>query len=98
MKPIGLREPKYSPFGPGRVDRPWTGFAAPAVDPTVRSVEGDEVGPAKEAAEERWRAAREKVLGEPLTQAERAILIDKCQKHRTKRQVNLGKVLVFDSI
>ncbi|ONK73955.1 uncharacterized protein A4U43_C03F1310 [Asparagus officinalis] len=50
-----------------------------------------EVGPAKEAAEERWRAAREKVLGEPLTQAERAMLIDKCQKHRTKRQVNLGR-------
>ncbi|XP_020255439.1 LOW QUALITY PROTEIN: CRS2-associated factor 1, mitochondrial-like [Asparagus officinalis] len=88
VKPIGLREPKYSPFGPGRVDRSWTGFAAPAVDPTVRSVE---VGPAKEAAEERWRAAREKVLGEPLTQAERAMLIDKCQKHRTKRQVNLGR-------
>lgn len=92
VKPIGLREPKYSPFGPGRVDRPWTGFSAPAVDPTVRSVDGgDEVGAAKEAEEERRRAMREKVLGEPLTDAERGFLIEKCQKHRTKRQVNLGR-------
>ncbi|KMZ68289.1 CRS2-associated factor 1 [Zostera marina] len=29
VKPSGLREPKYSPFGPGRVDRIWTGLSAP---------------------------------------------------------------------
>ncbi|PWA51179.1 RNA-binding CRS1 / YhbY (CRM) domain-containing protein [Artemisia annua] len=33
VRPIGLREPKYSPFGPGKVDRVWTGVCAPAVDP-----------------------------------------------------------------
>ena len=42
VRPIGLREPKYSPFGPGRLDREWTGVCAPAVDPKVNSVEGSE--------------------------------------------------------
>lgn len=89
VKPIGLREPKYSPFGPGRVDRPWTGVCAPAADPTVRSV--DEEGPSTAELEEKWRKTRERILGEPLTPAERAFLIEKCQKNRTKRQVNLGR-------
>ncbi|GJZ53805.1 putative reverse transcriptase domain-containing protein [Tanacetum coccineum] len=35
VRPIGLREPKYSPFGPGKLDRVWTGVCAPAVDPTL---------------------------------------------------------------
>ncbi|KAH7577827.1 hypothetical protein JRO89_XS01G0304700 [Xanthoceras sorbifolium] len=37
VRPIGLREPKFSPFGPGRLDREWTGVCAPAVDPKARS-------------------------------------------------------------
>ena len=37
VRPIGLREPKYSPFGPDRLDRQWTGVCAPAVDPKVKS-------------------------------------------------------------
>ncbi|XP_008809514.2 CRS2-associated factor 1, mitochondrial isoform X1 [Phoenix dactylifera] len=89
VKPIGLREPKYSPFGPGRLDRPWTGVCAPAVDSTVRSV--DEEGPSNVELEEKWRKTRERILGEPLTPAERAFLVEKCQKNRTKRQVNLGR-------
>ncbi|KAG1342439.1 CRS2-associated factor 1, mitochondrial [Cocos nucifera] len=89
VKPIGLREPKYSPFGPGRLDRPWTGVCAPAVDPTVTSVDGE--GPCNAELEEKWGKTRERILGEPLTPAERAFLVDKCQKNRTKRQVNLGR-------
>ncbi|XP_072985709.1 CRS2-associated factor 1, mitochondrial-like isoform X1 [Typha latifolia] len=90
VKPIGLREPKYSPFGPGRVDRPWTGLCAPAVDPTLRSVDGDD--PSAAAVDlEKAKKLREKILGEPLTPAERAFLIEKCQRNRTKRQVNLGR-------
>jgi len=40
--------------------------------------------------EERRRVTREKLLGEPLTEAERKIVVDKCQRHKTKRQINLG--------
>ncbi|MQL85412.1 hypothetical protein Taro_017951 [Colocasia esculenta] len=92
VKPIGLREPKYSPFGPDRIDRFWTGNCAPAVDPTVRSVDGDgggDGGDGKKGASR--RKSREEILGEPLTPAEMKILVEKCQRHRTKRQVNLGR-------
>ncbi|GLU00544.1 hypothetical protein SLE2022_404430 [Rubroshorea leprosula] len=34
VRPIGLRGPKYSPFGPGRLDREWTGVCAPIVAST----------------------------------------------------------------
>ncbi|KAJ6801252.1 CRS2-associated factor 1, mitochondrial-like [Iris pallida] len=91
IKPIGLREPRYSPFGPGRVDRDWTGICAPASDPTVRSVDAEAGPDTEEVAKEKARRAREKVQGEPLTHEERASLVDKCQKHKTKRQVNLGR-------
>ncbi|KAL6659381.1 hypothetical protein ACP70R_003421 [Stipagrostis hirtigluma subsp. patula] len=91
-KPIGLREPKYSPFGPDRLDRPWTGLCAPAVDATLRDVAAEDPLPAAERdLEETRRRERERVLGEPLTPAERAFLVDKCQKNRTKRQINLGR-------
>ncbi|XP_066325919.1 CRS2-associated factor 1, mitochondrial-like [Miscanthus floridulus] len=91
-KPIGLREPRYSPFGPGRLDRPWRGLCAPAVDATLRDVEAEDPLPdAERGLEEARRRERERVLGEPLTPAERAFLVDKCQKNRTKRQINLGR-------
>ncbi|CAO2205916.1 unnamed protein product [Urochloa humidicola] len=91
-KPIGLREPKYSPFGPGRLDRPWTGLCAPAVDATLRDVAADDPLPdAERGLEEARRKERERVLGEPLTPAERTFLVEKCQKNRTKRQINLGR-------
>lgn len=86
VRPIGLREPKYSPFGPGRLDREWTGVCAPAVDPKARSVEGAE----DPKLEEKGRMMREKVQGHPLSEAERKILVDKCLRHKTKRQINLG--------
>ncbi|KAK6119413.1 hypothetical protein DH2020_046843 [Rehmannia glutinosa] len=85
VRPIGLREPKYSPFGPGRVDRVWTGVCAPAVDPKVGSAE------VENDLEEKRRLMRERVQGESLTNAERKALVERCQRHKTKRQINLGR-------
>ncbi|KAK6162431.1 hypothetical protein DH2020_002272 [Rehmannia glutinosa] len=85
VRPIGLREPKYSPFGLGRVDRVWTGVCAPAVDPKVGSTE------VENDLEEKRRLMRERVQGEPLTNAERKALVERCQRHKTKRQINLGR-------
>ncbi|XP_042048538.1 CRS2-associated factor 1, mitochondrial-like [Salvia splendens] len=85
VRPIGLREPKYSPFGPGRVDRVWTGVCAPAVDPKVGSagVDGE--------LEEKRREMREMVLGEPLTNAERKAIVERFQRPKAKMQINLGR-------
>ncbi|XP_049351915.1 CRS2-associated factor 1, mitochondrial [Solanum verrucosum] len=85
VRPIGLREPKYSPFGPGKLDRVWTGVCAPVVDPKVGSPEDEKT------VEEKRRVARERIQGEPLTNAERKALVERCQRHKTKRQVNLGR-------
>ncbi|EOX96131.1 hypothetical protein QUC31_005405 [Theobroma cacao] len=87
VRPIGLREPKYSPFGPGRLDREWTGVCAPAVDPKVKSVDGSE----DPKLEEKRRLLRERIQGTPLIEAERKILVGKCQRNKTKRQINLGR-------
>lgn len=91
VRPIGLREPKYSPFGPSRLDREWTGVCAPAVDRKVRSVEDAEAEGEDLKLEEKRRQIRERVQGEPLTVAERKILVEKCQRLKTKSQVNLGR-------
>jgi hypothetical protein len=40
--------------------------------------------------EEKRRMMRERVQGHPLSEAERKILVDKCLRHKTKRQINLG--------
>ncbi|KAF8028429.1 hypothetical protein BT93_E1135 [Corymbia citriodora subsp. variegata] len=88
VRPIGLREPKYSPFGPGRVNRDWTGVCAPVVDRKARSVDEGAEDP---KLEEKRKAIRESIQGEPLTGAERKILVERCQRHRTKRQINLGR-------
>ncbi|KAG7545530.1 RNA-binding CRM domain [Arabidopsis suecica] len=87
VRPIGLREPKYSPFGPDRLDREWTGVCAPAVDPKVESVDGVE----DPKLEEKRRKVREKIQGASLTEAERKFLVELCQRNKTKRQVNLGR-------
>ncbi|KAK3035624.1 hypothetical protein RJ639_033152 [Escallonia herrerae] len=88
VRPIGLREPKYSPFGPQRLDRVWTGVCAPAVDLKVGSVEEGKEDP---NLEEKRRVMRAKIQGESLTGAERKALVEKCQRNRTKRQINLGR-------
>ncbi|OAY49257.1 CRS2-associated factor 1, mitochondrial [Manihot esculenta] len=87
VRSIGLREPKYSPFGPGRLDRVWTGICAPAVDPKVKSLDGID----NPNFEEKRSRMREEVQGEPLTNAERKILVENCQRNRTKKQINLGR-------
>ncbi|XP_057442831.1 CRS2-associated factor 1, mitochondrial isoform X2 [Lotus japonicus] len=87
VRPIGLREPKYSPFGPDRLDRPWTGVCAPAVDPKVECLEGGE----DLKLEEERKKKRGVIQGEPLTSAERKALVLQCERRKTKRQVNMGR-------
>lgn len=55
------------------------------VDPKVGSPEDEKT------VEEKRRVARERIQGEPLTNAERKALVERCQRHKTKRQVNLGR-------
>ncbi|KAK4439806.1 CRS2-associated factor 2, mitochondrial [Sesamum alatum] len=77
VEPIGFREPKrFSPFGPGRIDRKWTGTRAPA----------EQKPDLEKLAEE-----RERVLGEPLSEEEVAELVEKYRHSNCSRQINLGK-------
>nr|GMC76544.1 CRS2-associated factor 2, mitochondrial [Ipomoea batatas] len=77
IEPIGFREPpKFSPFGPGRLDRKWTGTCAPAQSPPDL----------EKIAEE-----RQAVLGEPLSEEEIAELVEKYRHNNCSRQINLGK-------
>ncbi|KAK6149299.1 hypothetical protein DH2020_016824 [Rehmannia glutinosa] len=78
VEPIGFREPpRFSPFGPGRIDRKWNGTTAPAQQkPDLEKL----------AAEERQR-----VLGEPLSDEETAQLVEKYRHTNCSRQINLGK-------
>ncbi|XP_037454030.1 CRS2-associated factor 2, mitochondrial-like [Triticum dicoccoides] len=79
-KPIGFREPtRFSPFGPGHLDRPWDGVAAAA------STEGnreDVYG---------GLSRRDEVLGEALSEAEVAELVERYRHSDCSRQINLGK-------
>ncbi|PPS00404.1 hypothetical protein GOBAR_AA20265 [Gossypium barbadense] len=84
VRPIGLREPKYSPFGPGRLDREWTGVCAPAVDPKVKSLEGTE-DPNLEA---KRKLLRGRIQGAPLTEAERKFLVEKWRDGLTHNMLN----------
>ncbi|KNA21663.1 hypothetical protein SOVF_041190 [Spinacia oleracea] len=78
VEPIGFREPpRFSPFGPGRLDRKWTGTNAPAQ------------GEVEER--ERWEVERIRVLGEPLTEEEVAELVEKYRHNDCGRQINIGK-------
>ncbi|GER55316.1 RNA-binding CRS1 / YhbY (CRM) domain-containing protein [Striga asiatica] len=76
-KPIGFREPpKFSPFGPGRIDREWNGVCAPA----KHKLDADKLTEEKE-----------KILGDPLSDEEIAELVDKYRHSDCSRQINLGK-------
>ncbi|KAG8492598.1 hypothetical protein CXB51_010025 [Gossypium anomalum] len=77
LEPIGFREPKrFSPFGPGRLDREWTGTSAPVRDEVDSCL----------VEEERIR-----VLGDPLTEEEIEELVEKYRHSDCARQINLGK-------
>uniref|UniRef100_A0A0E0LS02 CRM domain-containing protein n=1 Tax=Oryza punctata TaxID=4537 RepID=A0A0E0LS02_ORYPU len=83
-RPIGFREPtRFSPFGPGRLDRPWDGVAAAAA--ATGRVGGDGEGAGAAAM------SREEVLGEPLTEEEVAQLVERYRHSDCSRQINLGK-------
>lgn len=60
------------------------------MDPKVKSVEGSE----DPKLEEKRRLLREPIQGMPLPEAERKFL-EKCQRNRTKRQINLGFLYSF---
>ncbi|KAI4320806.1 hypothetical protein MLD38_034251 [Melastoma candidum] len=80
LHPIGFREPpRFSPFGPGRLDREWTGTSAPA---------REGLGPAEQEvlAEERRR-----ICGDPLSEEEVAELVERYRHSDCNRQINLGK-------
>ncbi|KAL5542083.1 hypothetical protein UlMin_009793 [Ulmus minor] len=75
--PIGFREsPKFSPFGPGRLVRKWTGTSAP----TQQEVDLGKLD--KE---------RSRVLGDPLTEEEVSELVERYRHSDCSRQINLGK-------
>ncbi|XP_016514286.1 CRS2-associated factor 2, mitochondrial isoform X1 [Nicotiana tabacum] len=77
VEPIGFREPtRFSPFGPGRLDRKWTGTSAPRL----------QSGDLEKVAEE-----RRLVLGEPLSEEETAELVEKYRHDDCSRQINLGR-------
>ncbi|XP_006346224.1 CRS2-associated factor 2, mitochondrial [Solanum tuberosum] len=77
VEPIGFREPpRFSPFGPGRLDRKWTGTSAPCLQPVDL----------EKVAEERRR-----ILGEPLSEEETAELVEKYRHNDCSRQMNLGR-------
>lgn len=93
VRPIGLREAKYSPLGPNRLDRVRAGMCAPAVDPRLGSVDDGNEDP---KLEEKRSKMRERILGEPLTSAEKKALVDRCQRNRDNRQINLGMVILIE--
>lgn len=84
VKPIAFREtPKFSPFGPGRLDRKWTGTCAP-VD-----------GELEELTEEEAARKRKEVLGEDLNEDEVCELVERYRHSDCSRQINLGEFLLL---
>lgn len=81
IKPISFREsPKFSPFGPGRLDRKWTGTSAPVQHQVDRN---------------RFEEDRNRVLGAPLEDQEVAELVERYRHSDCSRQINLGIVVQF---
>ncbi|KAK7306982.1 hypothetical protein VNO77_39648 [Canavalia gladiata] len=77
IRPISFREsPKFSPFGPGRLDRKWTGTSAPVQQELDRKRDEEE---------------RNRVLGAPLNEEEVAELVERYRHSDCARQINLGK-------
>ncbi|KNA11888.1 hypothetical protein SOVF_130640 isoform B [Spinacia oleracea] len=104
VKPIGLREPAVTPFGPGTMPRPWTGrkplpgskkempqfdsFRVPP--PGKKGVKPvQKPGPYLPGSGPKYVISREEVLGGPLTADEVKDLVEGCKK--TSRQLNMGR-------
>ncbi|KAK6946886.1 hypothetical protein RJ641_000359, partial [Dillenia turbinata] len=84
IKPIGFPErPRFSPFGPGRLDRKWTGTSAPL----------EEVVDLVTVKEE-----REIVLGEPLSEDEVAELVERYRHSDCSLQINLARNGVYVNV
>lgn len=103
MKPIKLREPLVSPFGPQTMPKPWLGrrplppskkklpefdsFRLPP--PHKKGVKPVQApGPYLPGSGPKYVRSREEILGEPLTKEEIEVLIDGCRK--STRQLNMG--------
>ncbi|CAL5189227.1 unnamed protein product [Lathyrus oleraceus] len=77
IKPISFREsPKFSPFGPSRLDRKWTGTSAPVNHPVDLN---------------RIQEERNRILGAPLEDHEVSQLVERYRHSDCSRQINLGK-------
>ena len=77
VRPLGFREPpRFSPFGPGRLERRWNGVTAPAEG----KVDKDLVA--------KGRAA---VMGEPLDESEIEGLVERYRHDDCSRQINIGR-------
>ncbi|KAK4432997.1 CRS2-associated factor 1, chloroplastic [Sesamum alatum] len=104
VKPVKLREPLVSPFGPGTMAKPWLGrkplppskkklpefdsFQLPP--PHKKGVKPVQApGPFLPGSGPKYVGSREEVLGAPLTKEETADLIEGCKK--SKRQLNMGR-------
>lgn len=103
VKPVGLREEAYAPFGPTTMARPWTGRAPlPASKKAPREFDSFKLppphkkgvkpvqspGPYLAGSGPKYVRTREEILGEPLTKQERSEMIQSCKK--TQRQLNMG--------
>ncbi|XP_065849671.1 CRS2-associated factor 1, chloroplastic [Euphorbia lathyris] len=104
VKPVKLREPPFSPFGPTTMSRPWTGRAPlPASKKKLQEFDSFRLpppdkkgvkpvqspGPFLPGSGPRYVYKREEILGEPLTKEEIKVLIEGCLK--TRRQLNMGR-------
>lgn len=104
VKPIKLREPPFSPFGPHTMARPWTGRAPlPGSKKNLRQFDSfvlppphkkgvkpvQRPGPFLPGSGPKYVKSREEILGEPLTVEEVKVAIQSCTK--TKRQLNMGR-------
>ncbi|CAA3013641.1 CRS2-associated factor 1, chloroplastic [Olea europaea subsp. europaea] len=104
LKPLKLREPLVSPFGPGSIPKPWLGrkplpsskkklpefdsFQLPP--PHKKGVKPVQApGPFLPGSGPKYMRSREEILGEPLTKDEIKELIEGCKK--SQRQLNMGR-------
>ncbi|MCO5559910.1 hypothetical protein L7F22_013514 [Adiantum nelumboides] len=115
---VGFQE-KYSPFGPGRLDRAWDGQQAvlpstsslsprslssllPPSDSSVLNMKKSKYtfkgvrlinppSPQLTGTRPRRVRTREEVLGKPLTPEEIKAFVENASKHKTRRQINMGR-------